>query len=404
MSASFFIVADPNLRLAGGHYLENTLETVRAVKKLSPNGKVLILTGPQELALRRLLDAEVPPDSHAPMFQGPRLSNSASPRELLKECWRAAGSLGRLIRELRPQCENGPVPILFTDLWLFELLTVAFLRIRFPSLKINASGIVRAPATDLNGRLLRKYDLLMRRAKPLWHLATSCTQFWADSPYVQQFIETELHQPARLAPICVAGVWTLKNTQMSPPPMRTPMKVSFVGDPTHRRGFDLYALTAAAMHEERNDGKLIFSASVTAPRFGVALPNSLELLKHLGKGIEVVEGELPGDTFAAAMNQSDIVWAVGHPDFYSYPGTSGIYTHAMCLGKRVLTNSGSWAQRLTAPIATARFIPYKLGEAVRAIRALAITPADESSWMETKLWRERHSRRAYEEFIAARVQ
>ena len=188
-------------------------------------------------------------------------------------------------------------------------------------------------------------------------------------------------------------------------PDRGPAVVRFVGEPSLRRGFDLFTLAAAAMQSERLANRVHFSAHVqTDSRISGRDPHLTAFADFFSEDLpqlSLQRSDMSSEDFAKRISDCDIVWSLGDPNFYSSLGTSGMFANAMFLGRRVITNSGGWAEFETSNPAHARFSPYTVRDAVRCIRfLLAADPNDGGARSESQRWRSNHSRGAFRQFVS----
>lgn len=397
--ATIFIV-EPRLRTASGHEFEHAITFARAIKTCRATLRVVVLTGPQDATLSALLRAEPAIDEIRGCFPARWLSDW-SPRWTLVQ-----GTLQDALRLRRAlwQCRGAGRPVLFFDsLDVYRVLLLTFLQLLTPTEKISAMGIIRYDPLHADGTLKAKYAYL----RTTWPgrltagIGLMNTHLYTDSPVLQTVVREHFQLEARLAPIPVPGVWDLPAEELDRP-SSGPVTIGFIGQPRASRAFALFVATALAFEGKRVTGEIRFLA--------ILPPGSLEAwnMAHYRPifqcrlaGLVLEERVMDSTDFARQMNRADIVWALGDPpDFYRRQ-TSGIFTHGLCLGKKMITDRGGWAEAAAGPISVCQYVEPRIEQTIAAIIALAISKCDSKSSDCIRQWRAMHSRKSFDGFIAS---
>jgi hypothetical protein len=153
-----------------------------------------------------------------------------------------------------------------------------------------------------------------------------------------------------------------------------PVTIGFIGQPRPERCFDVFVLAALAMEAERRAGAVRFLVVVQPG--ALAFWRMTKFADVLGAGlpgIAIEERWMSAADFAREMDRADVVWAVGEPGAYRRQ-TSGIFAHALALGKSIIANRGGWAEAVGRGLPGLRFIDPTVGASRAAIRSLLQAP------------------------------
>ncbi|MHB9023845.1 MAG: hypothetical protein ACYC7E_06665 [Armatimonadota bacterium] len=384
-----------------GHEFDHVIEFARGAKASQSERNVIVLTGPQDENLSNALRQEVTISQVISCFPKRWIGDGSSPRELLQ----AAMSDARILRKmLADNSQARSVSLFFCSFALYQLLMLAFLKLLMPGWHFESSGIFRFDPMNKQGRLRGKYRVLQRRwpATMLWKRALNQTRLFTDSSLLQHVLREELSIAASIVSIPIPGVWHLPEHEVTMT-LPTPCTVGYIGQPRSSRSFDLFVLSALAMERERNAGLVNFLA-VLPPGSDVLWDATKysSILRTGLPGIALEERTMTGDEFAVQINRMDIVWGLGDPAIYRRQ-TSGIIAHAVCLGKRIITNQDSWAQASLHSTALARFVEPDLMQITEAIRSFSTLPITDLDIQEIQRWRRQHSQEAFYRFVAETI-
>lgn len=367
---NIFIV-EPRLWTMEGHEFEHVLEFAKGIKHFYPDRKVIVLSGKQDDNLRNELRQVGLIDLAFECFPRRMISDSSSIFYLLKSSFQDALSLRS---ELKKSAVYKNVNLLFGSLALYQFLLLAFLRLLMPFWKIKATGIFRYDPISTRGKLRKKYYFILKTfpAKWLWKLGVKDTTIGVDSHILQDILYHEFKLKSSLAPIPVPGIWKIEKdnpTLLNFKIEKLPLTVGYIGQPRSSRGFELFVNVASAMEKERLADLIKFKIVIPPDKgdFWNAR-NSVDILRYNRIGIFFEERLMDSEDFAYQMSQVDIIWALGDPNIYKRQ-TSGIVTHAICLGKKLITNKGGWAEELLANSQDVRFLEPNLGEVVIALHS-----------------------------------
>jgi glycosyltransferase involved in cell wall biosynthesis len=368
LPSSIFIV-EPRLWAMVGHEFEHVLEFAKGIKHFYPERKVIVLSGKQDEDLRSELKQVSFIDLAFECFPRRMISDSSFVFYILKSSFQDALSLRSILKKYS---DYKNANLLFSSLALYQFLLLAFLRLLMPFWKIKATGIFRYDPISTRGTLRKKYYFILKTfpAKLLWKLGVKDTTIGVDSHILQDILCHEFKIKSSLAPIPVPGIWKIEKdnpTLLNFKIEKLPLTVGYIGQPRSSRGFDLFVNVAIAMERERLENLI---------RFKIVIPpdgdhfwntkNSTDILRYDHIGISFEEHLMDSEDFAYQMSQVDIIWALGDPNIYKRQ-TSGIVTHAICLGKKLITNKGGWAEELLINSQDVRFVEPNLGEVVIAL-------------------------------------
>jgi hypothetical protein len=391
-------LVEPRLCNSSGHEFEHALVFARAIKKSDPTCRVVVLAGKVDEHLTAILAQEKAIDACESCFPARWVFDDAPARQLIRAAASDALRVRRTVRRYRTSTK----PILFFDsLDPYRVLLLGFLRIFAPFAAFPAVAVVRYDPLHLDGTVRRRYAQLWltRVGRCISHFSTKNTLLYTDSEVLQTVLRERFGITVNLSPIPTPGVWSRGTESVGV--VGRPARVAFVGQPRTARAFPLFVATAVACERERLDGKISFV--VTTPVGSLEqwqMAQWRPLLESKIAGLQFAERRMDSSQFAEEMAKSDIIWALGDPpDFYRRQ-TSGIFTHALSLGRRVITDRGGWAQAAAGLVPICRYIDPTLAQAQEAIRALATTASDESSRDFVARWRERHSEHAFDQFVA----
>jgi hypothetical protein len=387
-------IVEPRLWTADGHEVDHVVYFARALKRYDDSVKVAALIGPPDENLSSLLEGESSIDCSYSTFPK-RLMSDTLPLSNL-----ATFALKDALR-MRSVIKKGCRATLFFSTWaVYQMLMVAFLRIFMPFTRIQVIGIMRNDPLDKDGNLKGNYVFMSRNplGRFLADVAFNGMSTYTDSLALKDTLSRQLGIESAICPIPVPGVWSMEEGEIKPPDGR-PMTVGFIGQPRGSRGFELFVETALEMEEERRMGKVRFLA-VIQPGGDVfwGTGKKSDVLRVGLPGMDLVERWMTAGEFARQMNEVDAVWALGDSAIYRMQ-TSGIFAHAMCLGKKVITNARGWAQSEGGKSDIVKYVEPTIEESTRAVRELIGKRARPADGRIASIWRLRNSHESFDMWV-----
>jgi hypothetical protein len=275
-----------------------------------------------------------------------------------------------------------------------------------PFWKIKATGIFRYDPISTRGKLRKKYYFILRifPANLLWKLAIRDTKIGVDSHILQDILHHEFKIKSSLVPIPIPGIWKIEKDNpnlLNFKIEKLPLTVGYIGQPRSSRGFELFVNIASAMEKERLANLIKFKIVISPDEDNFwNTRNSVDVFRSNLIGTLLEERLMDSEDFAYQMSQVDIIWALGDPNIYKRQ-TSGIVTHAICLGKKLITNKGGWAEELLKNSQDVRFLEPNLGEVVIALRSFLSNYSQQKNNQNSisSTWRKINSQSAFYQWI-----
>ncbi len=402
LSDNIFII-EPRLWTMEGHEFEHVMEFAKGIKHFYPDRKVIVLSGKQDDNLRNELKKVGFIDLAFECFPRRIISDSSSIFYLLKSSFQDALSL----RSILKKCAGYKnVNLLFSSLALYQFLLLAFSRLVMPFWKIKAIGIFRYDPISTRGKLRKKYYFILKifPANLLWKLAIRDTKIGVDSHILQDILCHEFKIKSSLAPIPIPGVWKIEKDNPNLLNFKTeklPLTVGYIGQPRSSRGFELFVNVASAMEKERLANLIKFKIVISPDEDNFwNTSNSVDIFRFNLIGTFFEERLMDSEDFAYQMSQVDIIWALGDPSIYKRQ-TSGVVTHAICLGKKLITNKGGWAEELLKNSQDIRFLEPNLEEVIIALHSFLSNYTEQKNEDKSipDTWRKTNSQSAFYQWI-----
>jgi glycosyltransferase involved in cell wall biosynthesis len=332
-SPTAIVIADPQLRAEGSHYLAQDL--LLACDCQARNIPVSILCKKDVnvpisgLEVRPIFSLDIFDEIHADPFENYNLINrvmfddlSSIPVESL-----ANDQLFYFPNLLHSQIEG------IAD-WVMSLP-----RDRRPRISITLRWANSRMFYNVNRQLTESIEILYRQAVQRLISVHPESYFFVDTKGLAKFFSAVSGAVMRILPVPQANAPSLSGEYLSSP--RTEITILFLGTSAPQRGFQfLPSIVSAALNEHLTIKFLIQVPSETV-RYHETIGNVITALKTIpGDRVRLLPGPLSVDQYWQVLSEADIALLPYEPTFYSL-GSSGVLTEAASLGKVLVVTKGT---------------------------------------------------------------